>query len=153
MVPSGDSFNSHTLHTMSSANEISKMITHRVPILSHSHFFTCVVTLSSIVHLSRWALYFVQHDDDDLRQLIRLNGAALSEMSEVWKAANTAAGQVKTVAQDIYRTKKQQHENTAYWVGLSQEEVINSIAADENIMHEIEGLPTLPTLPPGLLPE
>jgi oligoribonuclease (3'-5' exoribonuclease) len=122
------------------------MVTQRVPILSHSHFFTCVVTLSSIVHLSRWALSFVQHDDDDLRQLIRLNSAALNEMSEVWKAANTAVGQVKSVAQEIYRTKKAQHENTAYWVGLSQEEVMNSIAADENIMHEVEGIQTMPNL-------
>jgi len=125
------------------------MVTHRVPILSHSHFFTCVVTLSSIVHLSRWALYFVQHDDDDLRQLIRLNSAALNEMSEVWKAANTAAGQVKHVAQDIYRTKKAQHENTAYWVGLTQEEVMNNIVADESIMQEIERLPVMPNLMPG----
>src|ERR1700733_4082647 len=100
--PAGDAFNAHTRHTISSANEISKMITHRVPLLSHTHFFTCVITLSSIVHLSKWALFFIEHDDDDLRQQIRLNIGALTRLSEVWRAACTASGQIRSVAQDIY---------------------------------------------------
>lgn len=125
------------------------MVTHRVPLLSHSHFFTCVVTLSSIVHLSKWALFFVPHDDDDLRQQIRLNLGALNKLSEVWKAANTASGQVRSVAQDIYQAKKSQQNNPVYWVGYTQEEVINSIAADETIMSEIEGLSNVGALLAG----
>ena len=103
--------------------------------LSHTHFFTCVVTLSSIVHLSKWALYFIQ-DEEDLRQQIRLNIGALNKLSEVWKSAGIASKQVKGVAQDIYKAKKTQQINPAFWVGFTQEEVINSIAADEHIMDE-----------------
>ncbi|KAF9875469.1 hypothetical protein CkaCkLH20_06850 [Colletotrichum karsti] len=144
-VPSGDLFNSHTNHTIIAAAEISKMITHRVPLLSHTHFFTCVVTLSSIVHLSKWALFFIPHDDDELRQQIRLNIGALNKLSSVWKAAGRASGQVKGVAQEIYRTKKASQINPTYWQGFTQEEVMHSIAADETIMHDIEeGLGSIP---------
>ncbi|KAF6820288.1 C6 zinc finger domain-containing protein [Colletotrichum plurivorum] len=144
-VPSGDLFNAHTNHTITSAAEISKMITHRVPLLSHTHFFTCVVTLSSLVHLSKWALFFIPHDDDELRQQIRLNIGALNKLSSVWKAAGNASGQVKGVAQEIYRTKKASQIEASYWQGFTQEEVMNSIAVDETIMHDIEtGLGAIP---------
>jgi len=148
-VPSGQEFNTHTRHTIASAIEISRMVTHRVPLLSHTHFFTCVVTLSSIVHLSKWALFFIPHDDDDLRQQIRLNIGALNTLSEVWKSASMASGQVKGVAQDIYRVKKSQQTNPVYWVGFTQEEMINSIAADETIMNDIETLQQGSNLLPG----
>jgi hypothetical protein len=113
------------------------MVTMPVPVLSHTHFFTCVVTLSSIVHLSKWALYFI-NDEEDLRQQIRLNIGALTKISEVWKAANTACGQVKGVAQEIYRAKRAQQINPAFWVGFTQEQMISSINADESIMAEFD---------------
>ncbi|KAL7906349.1 N-terminal binuclear Zn cluster-containing/DNA binding domain-containing protein [Trichoderma velutinum] len=141
LVPAGDLFNKHTKHTMASANGISKLITHRVPLLSHTHFFTCVITLSSIVHLNKWALFFIQHDDDDLRQQIRLNIGALNELSNVWGAAERARGQVKGVAQEIYHIKKEQQKNPQYWLGFTQEDVINSIAADESIISNFDSMP------------
>ncbi|KAK3322408.1 hypothetical protein B0H66DRAFT_619997 [Apodospora peruviana] len=134
-VPTGDNFNSHTRHTITAACEISKMVTQAVPLLSHTHFFTCVITLSSIVHLSKWALYFID-DEEDLRQQIRLNIGALNKLSKVWKAANTAWGQVKGVAQEIYREKKAAQISPAFWVGFTQEQMISSINADEGIMSE-----------------
>ena len=142
-VASGALFNYHTKHTLSSAAEISKLITHRVPLLSHTHFFTCVVTLSSIVHLSKWALYFVPHDDDDLRQQVKLNIGALNQLSDVWGAADRARGQVKGVAQEIYQTKKQQQMlNPNYWMGFTQQQMMETIAADDSIIQEIESMPT-----------
>ena len=147
-VPSGDVWNNHTRHTFTSACEVSKMVTHAVPsMLNHSHFFTCVVTLSSIVHLSKWALFYVQ-DDDDLRELIRLNIGALNRLSDVWKAASTAGSQIKGVAQEIYRAKKSQQISPAFWVGFSQEEIMTTIAADENIMGEFDNLQQVTTMLP-----
>ncbi|KXX80485.1 Proline utilization trans-activator [Madurella mycetomatis] len=134
-VPAGDSFNAHTRHTITAACEISKMITQAVPILHHTHFFTCVITLSSIVHLSKWAGYFIE-DEDDLRQQIRLNIGALNKLSKVWKSASNAWAQVKGVAQEIYREKKAHQISPAFWVGFSQEQMISSINADEGIMSE-----------------
>ena len=138
-VPSGDAFNTHTRHTITAACEISKMVTQAVPLLSHTHFFTCVITLSSIVHLSKWALFYIQ-DEEDLRQQIRLNIGALNRLSEVWKAASTASGQVKGVAQEIYRAKKAQQINPAFWVGFTQEEMISSLNTDEGIMSDFESI-------------
>lgn len=141
LIQGGDNmYNTHTKHTIMAAAEISKLITHRVPLLSHTHFFTCVVTLSSIVHLSRWALFWVAHDEFDLRQQIRLNVGALNHLSSVWSAASNACGQVRTVAQDIYRVKKQQQNNSQYWLGFSQDAMISSIAVDESIIGDIENL-------------
>ncbi|KAF4589546.1 C6 transcription factor [Ophiocordyceps camponoti-floridani] len=144
MVPAGDLFNAHTKHTIASANAISAMITHRVPLLSHTHFFTCVLTLSSIVHLSRWALFFVPHNDDDLRQQIRLNIGALNQLAGVWAAADRARGQVKAVAAEIYQAKKQQRLNSEFWVGLTHEDMIHTFATDDGIIREIESGQTLP---------
>lgn len=152
-VPTGDYFNAHTQHTIEAAAAISKLVTQPVPLLSHTHFFTCVITLSSIVHLSKWALFFIAHDDDDLRQQLKLNIGALTELSAVWRAANTASGQVRGVAQEIYRAKKASQISPTYWTGYTAEEVMTSIAADETIMHEIEAslqvdLPGMPNLMP-----
>ncbi|KAK4204396.1 hypothetical protein QBC40DRAFT_97865 [Triangularia verruculosa] len=146
-VASGDNFNAHTRHTITAACEISKMVTQAVPIIRHTHFFTCVVTLSSIVHLSKWALYFIE-DEEDLRQQIRLNIGALNKLSKVWKAANTAWGQVKGVAQEIYREKKAHQISPAFWVGFTQEQMISSINADEGIMSEFNSMLTQVTQAP-----
>lgn len=146
IIPSSDLYNAHTKHTISSAVEISKLITHRVPLLSHTHFFTCVITLSSIVHLSKWALSFVPHDDDDLRQQIRLNIGALNRMSDVWAAADKARGQVKGVAQEIYKAKRELQMNPQYWLGYSQEDMLNSLASDDTMLSEIEGLEDIPNM-------
>ncbi|KAM0609336.1 hypothetical protein ACHAP1_002431 [Verticillium nonalfalfae] len=98
---------------------------------------------ASMMTHARWALIYIPHDDDELRQQLRLNIGALSELSGVWRAADTASGQVKGVAQEIYRAKKASQINPGYWTGYSSEEVMTSIATDETIMNEIEvGLPT-----------
>lgn len=145
-IPAGDLFNAHTRHTIQSANTISSMITHRVSLLSHTHFFTCVITLSSIVHLSRWALFFIPHDDDDLRQQVRLNIGALNRLAGVWVAADRARGQVKAVAQEIYKVKKQQRTNSQFWLGLSQQDMLATIATDDSIINEIESFDPAPHL-------
>lgn len=137
-IPSGDLFNTHTRHTITAACAISSMITHRVPLRSHTHFFTCVITLSSIVHLSKWAVFFIRHDDDDLRQQIRLNIGALNHLAGIWGAAGRALGQVRGVAQEIYTVKKQQQSNPQYWLGYSHEDMVRSVATDDSIIGEIE---------------
>ncbi|KAG6365519.1 hypothetical protein INS49_007130 [Diaporthe citri] len=138
-VPSGEAYNIHTRHTVTAAADISKMITAPVGLTSHTHFFTCVITMSAIVQLSKWALYFLQ-DEDDLRQQIRLSIGALSKLSAVWKAADNAAGQVRGVAREIYRAKKAQQINPAFWVAFTQEEMIQSLNADEAIISEIDSM-------------
>lgn len=112
-VPTGDSFNNHTRHTITAACDISRMITHAVPLQHHTHFFTCVITMAAIVHLSKWAQYLIA-DEDDLREQIRLSIGALGKLSAVWRAAARAGGQVRGVAQEIYRAKKAQQVSGSY---------------------------------------
>lgn len=147
-IPSGDAFNLHTRHTITAASDISKMITAPVALTHHTHFFTCVITMSAIVQLSKWALYFIG-DEEDLRQEIRLGIGALSKLSSVWKAAGTAAAQVKGVAQEIYRAKKAAQVNPAFWVAFTQEEMISNLNADEGIMSEIDSMLSHVTSAPG----
>ncbi|KAI0406644.1 N-terminal binuclear Zn cluster-containing/DNA binding domain-containing protein [Xylaria palmicola] len=143
-VQSGDNYNLHTRHIITAACAISKMVTYNVPITSHTHFFTCVLTLSSIVHLSKWAaVYFIQ-DEEDLRAQIRLNIGALNTLSNVWRAAATAGTQVKGVAQEIYRSRKAQQSNPQFWAEYTEQERMRSIAADNGIMSEISLLPSAP---------
>ncbi|KAI9167508.1 hypothetical protein HJFPF1_03636 [Paramyrothecium foliicola] len=155
VVYSWDAFNDHTRHTIAAATEISKMVTNRTPLTSHTHFFACIVTLSSIVHLSKWAMFFVPRDDDDLRQQIRLNIGALKEMATVWQAAERTKHQVRDVAQEIYRLKKQQQENSQYWLGWTQQQMLDSIATDESIIDDIENIQSnsisafVPSMPAG----
>ncbi|KAH7120364.1 N-terminal binuclear Zn cluster-containing/DNA binding domain-containing protein [Dactylonectria estremocensis] len=102
---SSAAFNAHTKHTIRSANELTKLIGHRVPLLSHTHFFAYMITLASTIHLSEWSLSFVSHNDDNLRQRIRLSTGALSQFARIWPAAEHLGLQVKTIARDIYRVK------------------------------------------------
>ncbi|KAK7424543.1 hypothetical protein QQX98_000508 [Neonectria punicea] len=134
---SSDAFNSHTKYTIHAANEITKLITHRVPQLSHTHFFSYMVTLASTIHLSVWSLAFVPHNDDGIRQNIRLNVGALENFSRVWPAAAHLCGQVKGIAQEVYRIKKQQYLPPQFWIGFPEEAMVD-VAVDESIINEME---------------
>ncbi|KAI5460511.1 hypothetical protein BGZ63DRAFT_454775 [Mariannaea sp. PMI_226] len=101
-------FNPHTKRTIHAACEISKLITHRVPLRSHTHFFFYMVTLASTVQLSEWTLAFVAHNNDMLRQQVRLSIGALDEFSKVWPAASHLSSQVKAIAKEVYRIKREQ---------------------------------------------
>ncbi|KAF4436287.1 Zn(II)2Cys6 transcriptional activator [Fusarium acutatum] len=107
---SSDAFNSHTKHTIRAARELSKLISYRVPLLKHTHFFAYMVTLSSTIHLSRWSLAFVAQDDQDLRQNMGQNIGALLKYAEIWPMAQHLGLQVKQMAKRIYTTKKLQQQ-------------------------------------------
>ncbi|KAH7147303.1 hypothetical protein DER46DRAFT_703957 [Fusarium sp. MPI-SDFR-AT-0072] len=80
---SSDAFNSHIKRTIWPARELSKLITYRVPLLRHTHFFAYIVTLSSTIHLSRWSLRFVAQDDEELRQRMPQKIRALIKYAEM----------------------------------------------------------------------
>lgn len=103
-----ESFNTHTQQTVAAASAISDLITLRSPLTQRTHFFSCVVTLSSIVHLSRWALYGC--NNEELRQQIRLNIGGLKELSQVWVTAATARAQVMATAREMFKAKQQQQQ-------------------------------------------
>jgi hypothetical protein len=133
----GESYNVHASKTIQAAQDISKLITLPVPLARHTHFFTCVVTLASIVHLSCWSVLLPIIQDDDLKQQLRLNTGALKSLWQVWPSAGQAFGQVKGVAQEIFSAKKHAAE-VGYWTNLSNDEVMRSMIADQSIMEELQ---------------
>ncbi|KAM0346576.1 hypothetical protein ACHAPU_005288 [Fusarium lateritium] len=137
---STDTYNAHTKYTIQSATEISKLINYRVSLLSHTPFLNYVVTISSTVHLSRWALFFTINEGDSLRQLVRLNIGATSKMSLIWGAAKRERRSVKSMAQEIYQVKKQHQKLPQFWLGVTHEEAMNMIAVDDSIIREFESM-------------
>lgn len=136
IVP-GASYNVHAAKTIQAAREISKLITLPIPLVKHTHFFGCVVTLASIVHLSCWAALMPLMHDDDLRQQLRLNSGALKTLWQVWPSAGNAFGQVRGVAQEIYQAKKEAAER-GFWGVLSDDDVMRSIIEDQGIIAEFQ---------------
>lgn len=136
IVP-GESYNIHAAKTIQAAQDISKLITLPVPLAKHTHFFTCVVTLASIVHLSCWSVLLPLIQDDDLKQQLRLNTGALKTLWQVWPSAGQAFGQVKGVAQEIFTIKKQQAE-VGFWTNYTNDEILRSVIDDRAIMEELQ---------------
>jgi len=135
----GQSYNIHAMKTVQAAQDISKLIMLPVSLAKHTHFFTCVVTLASIVHLSCWSALLPVIHDDDLKQQLRLNTGALKSLWQVWPSAGQAFRQVKGVAQEIYSAKK----NAAAigfgdWTTFNEEEVMRSMIEDHTIMEELQ---------------
>lgn len=75
--------------------------------------------------------------DDDLKQQLRLATGALKTLWQVWPSAGRAFGQVKGVAQDIWRRKRESAES-GFWGALSEEEVMRSMIEDQTIMEEMQ---------------
>lgn len=121
-VITGQALNTHTRHALASATDISNLITHRVPILSHTHFFTCAIAASSTVHLAKWSLHFMQYDDDDIRRYLRLNIGALEELSAVWPVAAVVKGKVQAAARELYQTKKAAQATPRFWIDFTNEQ-------------------------------
>ena len=151
-APGRAASNMHTSHMTASAAAISDMITHPHRLTSHTHFFVCVIVLSSMVHLSQWALLPPPPppppggegedgegggggggggggDDDALRQRVSLNIAALNRFAEVWEAAGVAREQVRAVARRIYQAKRQQQFESRLWEVLMEDDGLHLLGA------------------------
>lgn len=75
--------------------------------------------------------------DDDLKQQLRLNTGALKTLWQVWPSAGQAFGQVKGVAQEIFRVKKEQAE-IGFWASFTHDELMRSVVEDQSIMEELQ---------------
>lgn len=98
--------NMHTIRTIQAASNISKLVSFPGPLVKHTHFFVCALTLSSITHLSLWATLPVMSPDQDLRQQIRMNAGALKAVAPFWPSAEIGLRQVTNVAQKIFANRK-----------------------------------------------
>ena len=104
--------------------------------MKHTHFFTCVITLASIVNLSRWAALLPPIQDEALKQQIRLQTGALKSIATVWPSARRVQSQVKDVAKELYYSHKLAA-GGGFWNTSTSDEIMMRLVEDENMIEEL----------------
>ncbi|KAI9763695.1 MAG: hypothetical protein M1840_009168 [Geoglossum simile] len=119
----------HTAKTIGAADDLARLITLPTPIIRHTPFFTCAVTVASIVHLSSCSFLMTSDDARVAKERVRLSVGALKTMRDVWPVADTVLHQVKAVAREVY-ARKPSSQNS--W-DIATEEAIMRYLEDEQI--------------------
>ena len=115
----------HTAKCLTSAENISSLIKLPGSLLHHSPFFTCVVVMASVVHLSYWSFLVPDGQDDLVKQSIRLDVGTLQQYSSTWPIANVVLGQVRGVAHTLFNSKKAM--NIHLWGNIAHDDVIRTV--------------------------
>ncbi|KZM19072.1 DNA binding [Ascochyta rabiei] len=118
----------HTAKCLTSAENISSLIRLPGQLLHHTPFFTCVVVMASVVHLSYWSFLVPDGQDDIVKQSIRLDVGALQQYSNTWPIANVVLGQVRGVAHTLFNSKKAM--SIHLWSNIAQGDVIRDVIED-----------------------
>lgn len=92
----------HTAKAITAANTIAKLITLPAPLIKHTPFFTCVITLAAIVHLSACSWLLTGDEGYLAKERIRLGVGALKTLGEIWGVADCVLMQVKGAARDVF---------------------------------------------------
>ncbi|KAJ4345129.1 hypothetical protein N0V95_005901 [Ascochyta clinopodiicola] len=115
----------HTAKCLTSAENISSLIRLPGQLLHHTPFFTCVVVMASVVHLSYWSFLVPDGQDDIVKQSIRLDVGTLQQYSNTWPIANVVLGQVRGVAHTLFNSKKAM--SIHLWSNIAQGDVIRDV--------------------------
>lgn len=126
----------HTAKAIQAANTISKLITLPCPLIKHTPFFTCVITLAAIVHLS--ACSWLLHGDEGFlaKERIRLGVGALKTLEEVWNVAGCVLMQVKGVAREVFSLQVPEGEQ---FTGIITEEEVRRYIEEERTLEIVGG--------------
>ncbi|KAF2430088.1 hypothetical protein EJ08DRAFT_649886 [Tothia fuscella] len=125
----------HTAKAMQAAKDISFLITLPCPLIKHTPFFTCAVTMASIVFLSYWSFIATESGDAFIKENIRLNIGVLKTLGEIWPIAGTVLKQVRGVAKELFQSRKAM--NNAYWMNVTREEVLRGMLEGSNEQEEV----------------
>jgi hypothetical protein len=124
----------HTAKCLTSAENISSLIKLPASLIHHTPFFTCVVVMASVVHLSYWSFLVPDGQDDNIKQSIRLDVGTLQQYGNTWPIAHVVLGQVRGVAHTLFNSKKAM--SIHLWNNIAQDEVIrNVILEGEHVPH------------------
>ncbi|KAF2751545.1 hypothetical protein M011DRAFT_394715 [Sporormia fimetaria CBS 119925] len=115
----------HTAKCLTSAENISSLIKLPGPLLHHTPFFTCVVVMASVVHLSYWSFLVPDGQDDVIKQSIRLDVGTLQQYSATWPIASVVLGQVRGVAHTLWNSKKAM--SIHLWSNIAHDDVIRNV--------------------------
>jgi hypothetical protein len=120
----------HTFKTAQAAARVSKLVSLPTPLIKHTHFFVCALTLSSIVHLSMWSSLPIFSPEQDLKEQIRMNAGALKAIANVWPSAWMGFSQVTKAGQMIYATRKD-IAGDVFWLDFMQEDIMSGLIEDD----------------------
>ncbi|KAF2127909.1 hypothetical protein P153DRAFT_43742 [Dothidotthia symphoricarpi CBS 119687] len=115
----------HTAKCLTSAENIAALIRLPGALLNHTPFFTCVVVMASVVHLSYWSFLVPDGQDDIVKQSIRLDVGTLQQYSNTWPIASVVLGQVRGVAHTLFNSKKAM--SIHLWSNIAQGDVIRNV--------------------------
>lgn len=118
----------HTAKCRTSAENISTLIKLPGSLLKHTPFFTCVVVMASVVHLSYWSFLVPDGQDEPIKQSIRLDVGTLQQYTSTWKIAAVVLGQVRGVAHTLFNSKKAM--SIHLWNNIAQGDVIREVISE-----------------------
>lgn len=115
----------HTAKAMQAAMDICVLIKMPSPLIRHTPFFTCAITMSAVIYLSYWSFIATREADNTIKEHIKLNIGSLKTYASVMPIAKTVLHQVQGVARELFQSRKAL--SNAYWAGMTREETFQSM--------------------------
>ncbi|KAJ5783243.1 hypothetical protein N7457_005017 [Penicillium paradoxum] len=94
------SHNEHAMKAAKAARELSRLAAFRLPVVKHTPFFICALTLSSIVQLASCSVKAGQMPDPS-RDRLALTIGVFKSLSRTWAISQSIMRQIKAVARDV----------------------------------------------------
>jgi hypothetical protein len=118
----------HTANSMNAAMNICMLIKLPSPLIKHSPFFTCAITMAAVVYLAYWSFIVTEDRDKVIKEHIRLNIGSLKAMAQVMPMAKTVLSQVRGVSQEIFASKRAIR--NAYYSHVTREQILDGMIED-----------------------
>lgn len=137
---SSQQYNTHALKIIKASEGICDLIKLPADITTHTHFFTCVITLASIVQLTVWAnlplsalttnitaqlhsnRFGASSQELDIKSRLELCTAGLKRIATVWESASVVLEQIRGVAREVAHERKKGMEMGWWGVGAIVDE-------------------------------
>ncbi|KAJ5497564.1 hypothetical protein N7463_009551 [Penicillium fimorum] len=94
------SHNEHAMKAAKAARELSRLAAFRLPVIKHTPFFICALTLSSIVQLATCSVKAGQMPDPS-RDRLALTIGVFKSLARTWAISQSIMRQIKAVARDV----------------------------------------------------
>ncbi|KAJ5811301.1 hypothetical protein N7474_007602 [Penicillium riverlandense] len=94
------SHHSHAMKAVKAASELSSLAAIRLPVVKHTPFFICALTLSSIVQLAACSVKAGQMPDPS-RDRLTLTIGVFKSLARTWAISQSIMRQIKAVARDV----------------------------------------------------
>ncbi|KAJ5297350.1 hypothetical protein N7508_007599 [Penicillium antarcticum] len=94
------SHNEHAMKAAKAARELSRLASFRLPVIKHTPFFICALTLSSIVQLAACSVKAGQMPDPS-RDRLTLTIGVFKSLARTWAISQSIMRQIKAVSRDV----------------------------------------------------